>query len=124
MTRGMVNTVLARLSGVDTNGGSTWYEKGTEWAMKNGITDGTNPTGNVTREQLATLLYRYAGSPDVSGTLSFADNASISDYARNALLWANQKGIMSGVGNNTIAPKANAQRAQVAAMFARYLKNL
>ena len=50
MTRGMVNTVLARLSGVDTNGGSTWYEKGTEWAMKNGITDGTNPTGNVTRE--------------------------------------------------------------------------
>jgi hypothetical protein len=124
MTRGMVNTVLARLSGVDTNGGSTWYEKGTEWAMKNGITDGTNPTGNVTREQLATLLYRYAGSPDVSGTLRFADNASISDYARNALLWANQKGIMSGVGNNTIAPKANAQRAQVAAMFARYLKNL
>ena len=124
MTRGMVNTVLARLSGVDTNGGSTWYEKGTEWAMKNGITDGTNPTGNVTREQLATLLYRYAGSPDVSGRLSFADNASISDYARNALLWANQKGIMSGVGNNTIAPKANAQRAQVAAMFARYLKNL
>ncbi len=125
MTRGMVNTVLARLSGVDTtpNQGQTWYEVGTEWAKKNGISDGTNPTGNVTREQLATLLYRYAGSPDVSGTLSFADAASVSDYAKNALLWANQNGIVNGVGSNTIAPKSNAERAQVAAMFARYLKN-
>ena len=125
MTRGMVNTVLARLSGVDTTPGQgqTWYAVGTAWAVKNGISDGTNPTGNVTREQLATLLYRYAGSPDVSGNLSFADAASVSDYAKNALLWANQNGIVNGVGSNTIAPKANAERAQVAAMFARYLQN-
>ena len=125
MTRGMVNTVLARLAGVDTtpSQGQAWYEVGTDWAKKNGISDGTNPTAPVTREQLATLLYRYAGSPDVSGMLNAADAASISDYAKDALLWANQNGIVNGVGSNTIAPKDNAQRAQVAAMLARYLQN-
>ena len=125
MTRGMVNTVLARLAGVDTtpNQGQAWYEVGTDWAKKNGISDGTNPTAPVTREQLATLLYRYAGSPSVSGTLHAADAASVSDYAEDALLWANQNGIVNGVGSNTIAPKDNAQRAQVAAMLARYLQN-
>ena len=125
MTRGMVNTVLARLAGVDTTPGQgqAWYEVGTDWAKKNGISDGTNPTAPVTREQLATLLYRYAGSPSVSGTLHAADAASVSDYAEDALLWANQNGIVNGVGSNTIAPKGNAQRAQVAAMLARYLQN-
>ena len=125
MTRGMVNTVLARLAGVDTtpSQGQTWYEVGTDWAKKNGISDGTDPTAPVTREQLATLLYRYAGSPSVSGTLHAADAASVSDYAKDALLWANQNGIVNGVGSNTIAPKDNAQRAQVAAMLARYLQN-
>lgn len=125
MTRGMVNTVLARLADVDTTPGQgqAWYEVGTDWAKKNGISDGTNPTAPVTREQLATLLYRYAGSPSVSGTLHAADAASVSDYAEDALLWANQNGIVNGVGSNTIAPKDNAQRAQVAAMLARYLKN-
>lgn len=125
MTRGMVNTVLARLADVDTTPGQgqAWYEVGTDWAKKNGISDGTNPTAPVTREQLATLLYRYAGSPSVSGTLHVADAASVSDYAEDALLWANQNGIVNGVGSNTIAPKDNAQRAQVAAMLARYLQN-
>lgn len=125
MTRGMVNTVLARLAGVDTtpSQGQAWYEVGTDWAKKNGISDGTDPTAPVTREQLATLLYRYAGSPSVSGTLHAADAASVSDYAEDALLWANQNGIVNGVGSNTIAPKDNAQRAQVAAMLARYLQN-
>ena len=125
MTRGMVNTVLARLADVDTtpSQGQAWYEVGTDWAKKNGISDGTNPTAPVTREQLATLLYRYAGSPSVSGTLHAADAASVSDYAEDALLWANQNGIVNGVGSNTIAPKDNAQRAQVAAMLARYLQN-
>lgn len=125
MTRGMVNTVLARLADVDTTPGQgqAWYKVGTDWAKKNGISDGTNPTAPVTREQLATLLYRYAGSPSVSGTLHAADAASVSDYAEDALLWANQNGIVNGVGSNTIAPKDNAQRAQVAAMLARYLQN-
>ena len=124
MTRGMVNTVLARLAGEDTTGGANWYDKGTEWAKKNGITDGTNPTANVTREQLAAMLYRFAGSPAVSGELSFADADQISGYAKDALFWAVQNGILNGIGNNLIAPKNSAERAQVAAMMARYLKNV
>ena len=124
MTRGMVNTVLARLAGEDTNGGANWYDKGTEWAKKNGITDGANPTANITREQLAAMLYRFAGSPAVSGELSFADADQISGYAKDALLWAVQNGILNGTGNNLVAPKNSAERAQVAAMMARYLKNV
>ena len=124
MTRGMVNTVLARLAGEDTNGGANWYDKGTEWAKKNGITDGTTPTANVTREQLAAMLYRFAGSPAVSGELSFADADRVSGYAKDALLWAVQNGILNGIGNNLVAPTAGAERAQVAAMMARYLKNV
>ena len=126
MTRGMVNTVLARLAGVDTTpkNGQKWYEVGTEWAKANGITDGTNPEASVTREQLATLLYRFCGTPTVSGVLSFADAGEVSDYAQSALLWATQNDILNGVGNNRVAPNADAQRAQVAAMMARYLKNV
>ena len=63
MTRGMVSTVLARLAGADTAGGETWYAKGTAWAVENGISDGTAPEQPVTREQLAAMLYRYAGPP-------------------------------------------------------------
>ena len=126
MTRGMVNTVLARLAGIDTtpSAGQKWYEVGTEWAKSQGITDGTNPEASVTREQLATLLYRFCGTPKVSGVLSFADAGEVSDYAQSALLWATQNDILNGVGNNRVAPNADAQRAQVAAMMARYLKNV
>ena len=125
MTRGMVNTVLARLAGIDTTpkNGQKWYEVGTEWAKSKGITDGTNPEASVTREQLATLLYRFYGSPAISGTLRFADAGAVSAYAQDALLWATQNGIMNGVGNNCVAPSADAQRAQVAAMLARYLRS-
>ena len=126
MTRGMVNTVLARLAGVDTtpSAGQKWYEVGTAWAKANGISDGTNPEASVTREQLATLLYRFSGTPEVNGDLLFNDAHEVSDYAQNALLWAMQNGILNGVGNNRVAPGADAQRAQVAAMMARYLKNV
>ncbi len=125
MTRGMLNTVLARLAGVDTtpNIGQKWYEVGTNWAKKNGITDGTNPNGEITREQLAAMLYRSTGSPQVSGNMSFADASTVSDYAKNSILWAEQNGILSGYGNNLVAPKADAQRAEVAAMLANYLQN-
>ena len=126
MTRGMVNTVLARLVGVDTTpkNGQKWYEVGTAWAKANGISDGTNPEASVTREQLATLLYRFSGAPEVKGSLQFNDAHEVSDYAENALIWATQNGIVNGVGNDHIAPRADAQRAQVAAMMARYLKNM
>ena len=125
MTRGMVNTVLARLAGVDTtpDAGQNWYEIGSTWAKENGITDGTNLTGAVTREQLAAMLYRFSGSPKVSGSLSFTDAQEASGYAQDALLWASQNGILNGVGGGHLAPTAEAERAQVAAMLARYLKN-
>ena len=126
MTRGMVNTVLARLAGIDTtpSAGQNWYEVGTAWAKANGITDGTNPEASVTREQLATLLYRFSGTPEVNGDLLFSDAHEVSGYAENALIWATQNGILNGVGNDRVAPGADAQRAQVAAMMARYLKNV
>ena len=126
MTRGMVNTVLARLAGVDTtpSAGQKWYEVGTAWAKANGISDGTNPEASVTRQQLATLLYRFCGTPEVNGSLQFSDAHEISAYAQDALLWATQNGILNGVGKNCVAPGADAQRAQVAAMMARYLKSV
>ena len=122
MTRGMVNTVLARLAGADTTGGATWYAKGTEWAVENGISDGTNPEQQVTREQLAAMLYRYAGSPAVSGELSFDDTAVISIWAYDAVKWCVDNGILNGMGGNRMAPQDLAQRGQVAAMLMRFLQ--
>ena len=70
------------------------------------------------------MLYRFSGTPEVSGKLNFADADTVGEYAENAVLWATQNGILNGVGNARIAPNAEAQRAQVAAMMARYLKDL
>lgn len=122
MTRGMVNTVLARLAGVDTSGGEQWYTKGTEWAKANGISDGTNPEQEVTREQLAAMLYRYADSPAVSGALRFDDAGAVSDWAYAAVKWCAENGIMNGVGSNLAAPQGLARRGQVAAMLMRFLR--
>lgn len=122
MTRGMVNTVLARLAGADTAGGETWYAKGTVWAVENGISDGTNPEQQVTREQLAAMLYRYAGSPAVSGELGFDDADSISAWARDAVRWCVDNGILNGVGDNRMTPQDLARRGQVAAMLMRFLQ--
>lgn len=122
MTRGMVSTVLARLAGADTAGGETWYAKGTVWAVENGISDGTNPEQPVTREQLAAMLYRYAGSPAVSGELGFVDADSISAWARDAVRWCVDNGILNGVGGNRMTPQDLAQRGQVAAMLMRFLQ--
>ena len=122
MTRGMVSTVLARLAGADTAGGETWYAKGTVWAVENGISDGTNPEQQVTREQLAAMLYRYAGSPAVSGELGFDDADSISAWARDAVRWCVDNGILNGVGGNRMTPQDLARRGQVAAMLMRFLQ--
>ena len=122
MTRGMVSTVLARLAGADTAGGETWYAKGTVWAVENGISDGTAPEQPVTREQLAAMLYRYAGSPAVSGELGFDDADSISAWARDAVRWCVDNGILNGVGGNRMTPQDLARRGQVAAMLMRFLQ--
>lgn len=79
--------------------------------MKRGISDGTNPTAPVTREQLAAMLYRFAGAPAVSGALNFNSANAVSEYARSALLWATQNGILNGVGGDLAAPAAPAERS-------------
>ena len=124
MTRGMIVTVLSRLEGVDTTTGSTWYEAGRQWSMENGISDGTNMEGSLTREQLATMLYHYAGSPAVSGTITgFVDAASVSDWALDAMSWAVENGIITG-SNGKLTPQNNATRAEVAAMLMRFIQQM
>lgn len=125
MTRAMLMTVLARFDGEDTAGGSVWYEKGMAWAVANGVSDGSNPNGSITREQFATMLWRYAGRPAVSGSLAgFTDADRVSSYAIDAMRWAVSTGIIGGMGNGTLAPQGNATRAQVAAILMRFTENL
>ena len=122
MNRAMLMTVLARLDGKDTSGGSIWYEKGMDWAKANGVSDGTNPENVITREQLAAMMYRYAGSPATSESLDgFTDNSAVSDYAADAMRWAVEQGIISGMGDGTLAPQGDATRAQVAAMLTNFI---
>ena len=123
VTRAMVWTVLARMDGENTEGGSTWYSKARTWAMENGVSDGANPEAAITREQLATMLYRYCGSPAVSGSLSgYADGSSVSDWAEDAMLWAIEQGLIEGVGDNKLAPAADTTRAQLAQILMRFDK--
>lgn len=120
MTRAMVVTVLARLDGVDT-AGDVWYEAGAEWAKENGISDGTNLNAMVSREQLVTMLYRYAGSPEVEGQLAgYPDAESVSGYAEKAMIWAVENGIITGA-DGKIAPQGDATRVQVAAILMRFI---
>lgn len=128
-TRGMLMTVLARHAGEDTTGGSVWYEKGMNWAKANGVSDGTNPQVNITREQLAAMLYRYAQNKkyDVSGAKSldgYTDAQSVSSYAVPALQWANAAGVVTGKSGSKLDPKGNATRAEVAAMLMRFCENV
>lgn len=121
MTRRMMMMVLARIDGVEAAGAS----EGLEWAVSRGISDGQNPEETVSREQLVTMLYRYAGSPKVEEReLSFGDAASVSGYARDAMRWAVDNGIINGFEDETLRPGGLATRAQVTAMLARYVRYL
>ncbi len=122
MTRAMVVTVLARYDGVDTNGGSTWYAKGIEWAMSKGVSDGSNPTADISREQLVTMLWRYVGEPGAGMDLNgYTDATEVSSYATNAMRWAVENGVIKGRTSTTLAPKGQATRAEVAQIFQNLL---
>ena len=122
LTRAMIWTILARASGIETDGGATWYAKAQEWAVTNGVSDGEDPMGNVTREQLVTMLWRLNGSEVMTGYIgNYIDTGDISEWANNAMLWAVQNGIIEGDENMALAPKADTTRAQAATFFVRYL---
>lgn len=125
MTRAMLMTVLARFDGQDTTGGAVWYEKAMEWAREHGVSDGSDPEGSITREQLATMLWRYAGSPAGDGSLSsFGDGGSANTYAVEALRWAVGEGLISGTDAGLLAPQGSATRAQVATILMRFVESL
>lgn len=126
-TRSMIVTILARMEGVNTSGGATWYTAGRAWAMENGISDGTNMEGKITREQLAAMLYRYAklkgydvsASADISG---YTDASSVSSWATDAMRWAVSAGLINGRTATTLAPQGNATRAEVASILMRFMQ--
>lgn len=126
-TRAMLWTILARMDGADTNSTGAWYVAAQDWAVKHGVSDGTSPDGKISREQLATMLYRYAQSrglvkADVQGDLSaFTDSASVSPYAVEAMRWAAGAGIINGM-DGKLNPQGEATRAQMATMLMRYAK--
>ena len=141
MTRAMFVTVLARMSGDNINGYTNsftdvspdaWYADACAWANAKGVITGTgdgkfDPDGNVTREQIAALLYRYAKLYGISDgkynntALGFSDNSSISSWAQSALLWANQNELITGRDDNTICPLDSAQRSEVSTIMTRFI---
>lgn len=124
MTRGMIVTVLASYDGADTSSasGEAWYAAGQQWAMENGISDGANMNGNLNREQLALMLWNYAGKPAPSGNLSsFTDAHATSDWAAQAMAWAVENSLISGMGDGSLEPQGLATRAQVATIMSRFV---
>ena len=146
MTRAMLVTVLYRLEGKPETtadnpfkdvADGTWYTDAVVWAAENGIVTGVaggifDPDGAITREQMATILYRYTQYKgltlnDGDYTDEFPDIDIVSTYAAEAMRWANAEGLINGVINNgkvTLAPKDKATRAQVAAILMRYVQNV
>lgn len=140
LTRAQLVTILYRMEErekVEFKGtfsdvpAGTWYSDAVEWAASegivNGVGDGTfKPDDVITREQIATILYRAVGEPKAEGDLSaFPDSGSVHDFAADALVWATQNGLINGIKSGdvtTLAPLANATRAQIAAIITRFVK--
>ena len=122
MTRAMVWTVLATMSGVDVTGGEKWYSKAQLWATENGVSDGTYPKNNITRQEIVTMLYSLSGKPKVNGNLdSFTDKASASSWATDALIWAVEKGVMTGRGAGILDPRTDLTRAEACTIILGYI---
>ena len=134
MTRAMLAAVLYRLEGSPAVSGSdaftdtaegAWYADAVLWASQNGIVSGYGgglfgTDDPITREQLATILWRYSDSPSADAGNDFADEGTISSWADTAVDWARSNGYINGMEGNRFAPKGQATRAQVAAILMRY----
>ena len=117
-TRAQLWTILARQNDADLTGGSVWYEKAQNWAKTKGVSDGANPNAAINRAQMVTMLYRAAGSPEVSITTTFTDVPADSYYAK-AVAWAVENGITTGVGSGKFDPNGTCTRAQIATFLYR-----
>ena len=117
-TRAQLWTILARQNDADLTGGSIWYEKAQNWAKEKGISDGTNPNAAISRAQMVTMLWRAAGSPAAQSGTVFQDVAAGSYYAQ-AVAWAIENGITTGVGGGRFDPTATCTRAQIATFLYR-----
>ena len=120
-TRAQLWTLLARQNDANLNGGNTWFENAQNWAKAKGISDGANPNGTINRAQMVTMLWRAAGQPVAGGAASFTDVSADSYYAQ-AVSWAVENGITTGVGGGRFDPTATCTRAQIAAFLARSMK--
>ena len=124
MTRAMLWTVLGRMDGADVGGtGNNWYEKAQAWSVANGISDGSQANGNITREQLVTMLWRYEQQPVAGRDLSgFTDSRSVSDWSQTAMEWAVYMGFVQG-SSGKLNPSGEATRAEVAMILMRLVKS-
>ena len=121
VTRAQMWTILARQNDADLSGGANWYEKAQLWSKDKGISDGSNPGATITRAQMVTMLWRTMGQPAATGKVSFADVPAGSYYAQ-AVAWAVESGITTGIGGGKFDPTATCKRAQIAAFLARSMK--
>ena len=120
-TRAQLWTILARQNGADLTGGNTWYEKAQNWTKDKGVSDGAKPNAAINRAQMVTMLWRAVGQPTAGGTANFTDVPTDSYYAQ-AVAWAVENGITTGVGNGHFDPTGTCTRAQIAAFLARSMK--
>lgn len=120
-TRAQLWTILARQNDADLTGGATWFENAQNWAKTKGISDGANPNAAINRAQMVTMLWRAEGQPVAGGAASFTDVSADSYYAQ-AVSWAVENGITTGVGGGRFDPAATCTRAQIAAFLARSMK--
>ena len=121
-SRAMIWSILARLEGVQLEETTPWYASSQAWAVDAAISDGNNPNAEISREQLVTMLYRYANSPAVNSDLTaYSDGSQVSAWAVDAVQWAVSEGIMNGITADTLAPQETATRAQTAAILERFI---
>ena len=120
-TRAQLWTILARQNDADLTGGNIWYEKAQNWAKDKGVSDGANPNAAINRAQMVTMLWRAVGQPVAGGAASFTDVSADSYYAQ-AVSWAVEHGITTGVGGGRFDPTGTCTRAQIAAFLARSMK--